>query len=278
MRIFWCIYFRQDITVTGDNNTDIAFINCAPFSTCKTEINDLFNQNNSANFETESIKSSLWGYFDAFVLLTRDITATTDNNRNVTCTNCALFCTCQPEINDLFKQNNFLKFKTKSIISSLWESFDPSSLVKVDKTVNADNNRDVAFINYPPFSTCKTQINDLFNQNKSANFEKESMKSSPLGYFGAFILVTGDITANADNNTDDTFTNCVLFCRCKTEIKDFFNERNSTNSETKSIEWSLWDYFESFILLTAAILVTADNNKHVAFTNCVLFSPCETVN
>ena len=257
---------------------DVAFTNCPLFSTCKTQINDLLRVNNSAYFETKSIKSSLWDSFGAFLLLTGDITATTDNNRNGTCTNCALFCTCQPEVNDFFKQNNFLKFKTDSIISSLWESFKSSSLVKVDITVTADNNTDVTFINYPPFSTCKTQINDLFNQNKSANFEKESMKSSPLGYFGAFILVTGDITANADNNTDDTFTNCVLFCRCKTEIKNFFNERNSTNSETKSIEWSLWDYFESFILLTAAILVTADNNKHVAFTNCVLFSPCETVN
>ena len=105
MRIFWCIYFRQDITVTGDNNTDIAFINCAPFSTCKTEINDLFNQNNSANFETESIKSSFWGYFDAFTLVTGDIK-------------------CQIEINDFVKEKNYTKFETLSIKSSHWEFFD----------------------------------------------------------------------------------------------------------------------------------------------------------
>ena len=143
---------------------DVAFTNCPLFSTCKTQINDLLRVNKSAYFETKSIKSSLWDSFDAFLLLTGDITATIDNNRNGTCTNCALFCTCQPEVNDFFKQNNFLKFKTESIISSLWESFDPSSLVKVDITVTADNNTDVTFINYPPFSTCKTQINDLFNQ------------------------------------------------------------------------------------------------------------------
>ena len=31
-----------DITVNAHNNTDVAFKNCAPFSTCKTEINDVF--------------------------------------------------------------------------------------------------------------------------------------------------------------------------------------------------------------------------------------------
>ena len=34
--------YTGDITVTADNNTDVAFKNCAPFSTCKTEINDVF--------------------------------------------------------------------------------------------------------------------------------------------------------------------------------------------------------------------------------------------
>ena len=30
------------ITITANNNTDVAFKNCAPFSTYKTEINDMF--------------------------------------------------------------------------------------------------------------------------------------------------------------------------------------------------------------------------------------------
>ena len=30
------------MTVTADNNTDVAFKNCAPFSICKSEINDMF--------------------------------------------------------------------------------------------------------------------------------------------------------------------------------------------------------------------------------------------
>ena len=31
-----------DITVAANNNTDVAFKNCEPFSTCKTKINDVF--------------------------------------------------------------------------------------------------------------------------------------------------------------------------------------------------------------------------------------------
>ena len=31
-----------DITVIAGNDTDVAFKNCASFSTCKTEINDVF--------------------------------------------------------------------------------------------------------------------------------------------------------------------------------------------------------------------------------------------
>ena len=33
------ILVTADTTVTADNNTDVAFKNCAPFSTCKTDIN-----------------------------------------------------------------------------------------------------------------------------------------------------------------------------------------------------------------------------------------------
>ena len=41
---FWCVSFLVigAIAVVSDNNTDVAFKNCAPFFTCKTEINDAF--------------------------------------------------------------------------------------------------------------------------------------------------------------------------------------------------------------------------------------------
>ena len=36
------ILVTGNITVTENNNIDVAFKNCAPFSTCKTVINDVF--------------------------------------------------------------------------------------------------------------------------------------------------------------------------------------------------------------------------------------------
>ena len=60
------------------------------------------------------------------------------------------------------KQNNTIKFETKTIKSSLCDYSDAFILVAGDITVNADNNTDVAFKNYAPFSTCKTKINDVF--------------------------------------------------------------------------------------------------------------------
>ena len=36
------ILITRNITVAANNNTDVAFKNCAPFSTCTTKINDIF--------------------------------------------------------------------------------------------------------------------------------------------------------------------------------------------------------------------------------------------
>ena len=125
--------------------------------------------------------------------------------------------------------------KTESIISILWECFDPFSVVKGDITVKTDNNTDVAFRNCLLFSTCEKEINDLLKQTNSANFETEIIKSSLWGYFDAFTLVTGDIAVTADNNADVAFINYASFSACKTEINDLFNQNNSANFEKESI-------------------------------------------
>ena len=43
---WWLILVTGDITVDANNNTDVAFRNCVPFSTCKTEINSFIDQAN----------------------------------------------------------------------------------------------------------------------------------------------------------------------------------------------------------------------------------------
>ena len=254
--IKWCIwgYFQTftliagDLKVAADSNTDVALRNCTPFFTCKTPTNYLFIQNNSATFETETIESSLWDYFDAFVLVKGDITVTADDDTDDAVTNWGLLSTCKTEINDLFKQTNSTKFETECIKSGLWDYFGALISVTGDITVTADNNTDVAFTTFAPFSKCKTKINDLFKQSKSIEFETESIKSSLWDYFEAFILIAWYITVTADNNnkTDVAFTNSTPFSTCKTPINYLFEQTISVNFETESIKWSLWRYFDGF--------------------------------
>ena len=60
-----------------------------------------YNQNNSIKCETESIKSSLCDYSDAFILVSAIIAVNAGNNTDVAFKNEALFSTCKTEINDV---------------------------------------------------------------------------------------------------------------------------------------------------------------------------------
>ena len=61
-----------------------------------------------------------------------------------------------------YKQDDTIKFETESIKSSFCDYSDAFNLVTGDITVTANDHTDVAFKNCPPFSTCKTEINDVF--------------------------------------------------------------------------------------------------------------------
>ena len=63
---------------------------------------DIYNENNSIKFETESIKSSLCDYSDVFILVVGDIGVTADNNTDFAFKNCGPFFTCKTEINVVF--------------------------------------------------------------------------------------------------------------------------------------------------------------------------------
>ena len=57
---------------------------------------------------------------------------------------------------------------------------------------------------------------DKYNQKNSIKFETKIIISSLCGYSNAFILVIGDITVTADNNTNVAFKNCSAFSTCET--------------------------------------------------------------
>ena len=66
---------------------------------------------------------------------------------------------------DKYNQNNSLKFETENIKSSFWDYSDAFILVTGDITVNTEiwiEVINVAFKNCALFSTCKTEIDDVF--------------------------------------------------------------------------------------------------------------------
>ena len=61
-----------------------------------------YKQGYTIKFETETIKSSLCDYSDAFTLVTGNITVTADDNTDVAFKNCVPFSTSAAKTNDVF--------------------------------------------------------------------------------------------------------------------------------------------------------------------------------
>ena len=60
-----------------------------------------YKRGDTIKIETETIKSSLCDYSDAFILVTGNITVAADNNTDVAFKNCAPCSTCTKKINDI---------------------------------------------------------------------------------------------------------------------------------------------------------------------------------
>ena len=87
------------------NNTENEY---STFATKKwyvidSESNGNYSHKNSTKFLTNSLESSLCDYSDAYILVTRDVTATPNNAATqVILKNCTPFEKCKTEINETF--------------------------------------------------------------------------------------------------------------------------------------------------------------------------------
>ena len=72
------------------------------------------------------------------------------------------------------------------------------------------------------FATKKWYFIDKGKYKEGDTIKFETIKSSLCDYSDAFILVTGNITVAANNNTDVAFKNCAPFSTCTTKINDVF--------------------------------------------------------
>ena len=76
---------------------------------------------------------------------------------------------------------------------------------KIISMLNDSNNEKSKFHTKKWYVIDSQTVQDKNNQNNSIKLRTESIKSNLCDYSDAFILVTRDITVNADNNTDVPF-------------------------------------------------------------------------
>ena len=129
-----------------------------------------------------------------------------------------------------------------------------------------------------------------YKQGNTIKFEAEIIKSSLCDYSDAFVLVTGDITVNAANDTDVAFKNCAPFSTCKTVINDVFVDRakhiyiampmynlieySDNYSDTSG---SLWQFKRDEVPANNADL-TIDNSQSFKYKAALLGKTADAVN
>ena len=140
---------------------------------------DKYNQNNSIKFETESIKSSIWDYSEAFILVTGDITVN------------APFSTCKAEINDVFfwwsKSYLYCNAMYNLIEYSYNYSGTSGSLWQFKREEVPDNNVDLTLDNPQSFKYKAALVGKTTNAVNNTNSSVKNTKIVvPLKYLSNF--------------------------------------------------------------------------------------------
>ena len=98
---------------------------------------------------------------------------------------------------------------------------------KIINLLNDSSNEESKFATKKWYVIDSQTTKGKYKQGDTIKFETETIKSSLCDYSDAFILVTGNITVTADNNTDVAFKYCAPFSTCTTKTDDnFVDETN----------------------------------------------------
>ena len=151
-----------------------------------------YKQGDPIQFETETIKSSLCDYFDAFILVAGNITVPADNYTDAAFKHCAPFSTCTTKINDIFVDEanhiyivmlmyNLIEYSDNysDISGSLWQ-FKRDDVPANNAHLTIDN-----------FQSCKYKAALLEKTTNAANNTNSSVKNAkivvPLKYLSNFL-------------------------------------------------------------------------------------------
>ena len=153
-----------------------------------------YKQGDVIKFETETIKSSLCDYSDAFILVTGNITAAANNDTDVAFKNCAPFSTCTTNINDTFvdKANHiYIAVPMYSLIEYSDDYSDTlGSLWQFKRDEVPADNTDLNINNFQSFkyktALLRKTADAVANTNSSV---KEAKIVVPLKYFSNFSIL-----------------------------------------------------------------------------------------
>ena len=93
---------------------------------------------------------------------------------------------------------------------------------KIMNLLNDSSNEESKFATKKWYVIDSQTTKGKYKQGDTIKFETETIKSSLCDCSDTFILVTGNITVNAANDTDVAFKNCAPFSTCATKINDVF--------------------------------------------------------
>ena len=161
---------------------------------------------------------------------------------------------------------------------------------KILNLLNDSSNKESKFATKKWYVTDSETAKGRYKQGDSIKFETESIKSSLCNYSDAFILVTGNITVNADDNTDVVFKNCAPFSTCTTKINDvFIDEANHVyiampmynlieySDNYSDTSGSLWQFKRDEVPANNADL-TINNSQSFKYKAALLGKTADAVN
>ena len=96
---------------------------------------------------------------------------------------------------------------------------------KIINLLNDSSNEESKFATKKWYVIDSQTTKGKYKQGDTIKFEAETIKSSLCDYSDAFILVTGNVTVAANNDTDVAFKNCAPFSTCKAVINDVFADK-----------------------------------------------------
>ena len=95
---------------------------------------------------------------------------------------------------------------------------------KIINLLNDSSNEESKFATKKWYVIDSQTTKGKYKEGDTIKFETETIKSNLCDYSDAFILVTGNITVNAANDTDVAFKNCAPSSACKAVINVFVDE------------------------------------------------------